>query len=123
MKTTTIICILASALLAVGAPPLVRIAWDDPGPEETALISSYIGHIGVESGVYTKEIPIGKPDGFKSTVEDLEVGKTYFLALTAVGKNGLESGYSNEISFTISPTPQAPTGLRIDVTVTVTISP
>jgi hypothetical protein len=116
-----LLILLLSGLMAVAAPPLVKLAWDDPGPAENALIANYKVYLGPEAGVYSRAVPIAGTDT-KATVEDLVVGETYFAVVKAIGKNGLESGPSNEITFTISPTPSAPNGLRVDVTVTVTVT-
>jgi hypothetical protein len=117
----TLLALLATLQLAVAAPPLVKLAWDDPGEAENAIIAGYKIFLGPESGVYSRTVPIAGIDT-KATVEDLVVGETYFSVVKAIGKNGLESGPSNEITFTISPTPGAPSGLRVDVTVTVTVT-
>ncbi len=46
-------------------------------------------------------------DGRVSTgaISNAVVGKTYYVSITSIGTNGLESGFANEVECTISNTP------------------
>ena len=95
MKTKLIALIPLFSSLLFAAPPMVKVAWDDPGPEERAIISHYRLHLGTVSGDYgaKKDLPSSSNGSFAGVYEDLVIGTTYFAAVTAVGTNGLESDY------------------------------
>jgi hypothetical protein len=110
MKTLAIL--LLSSLLSVAGD--IKIAWDRPTPEELLAdkIGGYRVHYGTESGVYTTSVDVGLV--WASTLTGLTDGTIYFSALTAYNTFGLESPFSNEISFRPLPTPPpAPTGFRV----------
>lgn len=72
----------------------VTLSWDDdPSPE----VAGYIVQYGVERGKYTASVIVG--NATTTTVPGLSGGITYFFAVTAYTSNGLESGFSNEVSF------------------------
>lgn len=58
-------------------------------------------HYGENSGAYTDSIDAGAQT--KAELADLPVGTTYFCAVTAYNALGMESDFSNEISFTVAP--------------------
>lgn len=73
----------------------VTLAWDaSPSPE----VTGYRIHLGVASGIYTSSGMVGKVT--TKTVSGLAGGVTYFLAISAYDASGLESTFSNEISYT-----------------------
>lgn len=72
----------------------VEVAWD-PNPESD--LAGYRTHVGTESGSYTRIINVGNVTGH--LFFGLKAGVRYFAAVTAYNQSGLESGYSNEISF------------------------
>lgn len=83
-------------------------------PIGTAVISYKFYH-GTVAGTY--------PDTKTSTTcgttfTGLAVGQHFFAATAIV--NGVESGLSNVASATVQPVPNAPTGLTVTVTITVT---
>ena len=83
----------------------VKLAWDlswEPN------IGGYRVHYGAQSGNYTETVDVG----YKVNAElpGLVVGETYYSAVTAYNTSGLESDYSNEISFTVSAPPENPEG-------------
>ena len=70
------------------------LAWDaHPDP----AVTGFRVHYGTASGNYTDSITVA--DVTTTTVPGLEDGVTYFFAITALNTDGLESGFSNEISF------------------------
>lgn len=72
----------------------VSLAWDiDPDP----TITGYRLHSGVESGNYTSSVVIGNVSSY--TLAGLERGTVYYFVITAINSIGLESDYSNEVSF------------------------
>lgn len=90
------------------APPgSVGLAWD---PSPSAEVVGYNIYYGVGSGVYTNVVKLGNVTN--ATVSGLVRGVTYFFAATAVARDGLESEFSNEVSYT-APRPPAPPVLRV----------
>ena len=72
----------------------VNLAWDThPDPE----VNAYRIHYGTARGVYTASIAVG--NNTQTTIPGLAEGVTYFFAITALNTSGLESGFSNEVSF------------------------
>jgi len=74
----------------------VTLTWDrNPEPD----IAGYYIYQGSESGNYTNVINVGMST--TNTVSDLVEGGAYYFAVTAYNLSGLESGFSNEISYTV----------------------
>ena len=67
------------------------LSWE---AEESAV--GYKVHFGTESTVYERTIDVRKVTNIK--LRKLENGKTYYVALAAYNKDGVESGYSEEFS-------------------------
>ena len=83
----------------------VTLAWD-PSPDTS--ISGYRLYEGVASRTYTTVIDVGHET--MATVSNLTSGVTYYFAVTAYDTNGLESDYSDEVSYTVPlPTNTPPT--------------
>ncbi len=99
---------LAAVLVLVGHAPSARaqssvtLAWD---PSVGGGIAGYRLYQGASSRSYTNVITTG--NATTATVSNLVRGATYFFAVTAYSTNGLESEYSNEITYTVSNTPPA----------------
>ena len=74
----------------------VVLAWD-PNPEPD--IAGYIIYYGVKSRKYDKKVDVGN---VTSGSVNLEEKATYYFAATAYNTSGLESDFSNEVSFTYS---------------------
>jgi hypothetical protein len=75
----------------------IKVAWDlswEPG------IAGYRVHYGTKSADYSDIVDVG----YEITAElpNLTPGVTYYSAVTAYNEFGLESEYSNEISFTVT---------------------
>jgi len=86
--------VLAAAVSAAAAD--VKLAWDantDPG------LAGYNVYYGAQSRVYSTSIKLGLQT--TCTVTGLPPG-TYYFAVTAYNTAGLESGYSNEVSTTVT---------------------
>jgi len=74
----------------------VNLAWD-PVPDQT--VAGYNVYYGTASGVYTNEIPAGAATS--SIVSGLAENVTYYFTVTAYDILGLESDFSNEVSYTV----------------------
>lgn len=73
----------------------VSLAWNkSPSPS----VTSYRLYYGGVSGNYTNSVLVGNVTS--NTVAGLTGGVTYFFATTAYDAAGMESTFSNEISFT-----------------------
>lgn len=83
----------------------VTLAWDgSPSPE----VTGYRVYYGAASGTYTNSVTVGNLT--TGTVPGLTAGATYYMAVIAFDANGLESTFSNEISYTVPVT--VPAGLH-----------
>ena len=74
----------------------VTLAWD---PSPGSDIAGYNIYYGPHTQVYTNTTPVGNVTN--ATIGGLLLGATYFFAATAVNTSGLESDFSNEVSYTV----------------------
>ena len=74
----------------------VTLAWDR-SPD--ADVTGYRLYYGVASGAYTNVTDVGNVD--TATLGGLKAGVTYYFAATAYDGSGLESDFSNEVSYTV----------------------
>ena len=88
---------------AVCADESVTLAWD-PNPEPD--LGGYIVYYGPRSRVYTNAINVGNVT--TNTVSGLEETGTYYFAVTAYNTNGLESDFSDEVSWSGARANRAP---------------
>jgi hypothetical protein len=91
----------AQFLQPTNPPATVMLAWD---PSTSADVGSYNVYYGVASGNYTNKVNVTSTN---ATIM-LARGATYYFACTAVSTNGLESLFSNEISYRPAVPPIAP---------------
>lgn len=78
----------------------VTLVWRDGDP----TVAGYDVYYGTASGVYTNVVDVG--DSTNATITGLEVGPTYYFAVTAYNTNGVQSAYSSVVSTLIgSPVP------------------
>jgi hypothetical protein len=102
---------LGSAFLAnLANANSVTLAWD---PSPGGNITSYTIYFGPASGVYTNSIDVGTATS--ATISNLVAGATYFFAATATDSSGLESEFSNEVSYTV-PSVSGPVPVTIQIT-------
>ncbi len=85
------------------AAPSVQLGWT--ASTDTAVVG-YTLYYGTASGVYTTTLDVG--NSTTAYVAPLTPGTTYYFVVTAYDSFGIESGYSNEASFT-APGAQTPT--------------
>jgi hypothetical protein len=90
--------LLASLLAGIGQSfaASVTLAWDlstDPS------VVGYKLYYGGSSRTYTNFVTVGATNS--ATITGLQMGATYYFAATAFDSAGLESEYSDEISYTI----------------------
>ncbi len=97
-------CIVLTALLLLTLSRTVAaevtLAWD-PSPD--ANVVRYYVYYGAGSADYTNRVNAGNATSV--TISNLLVAGGYYFAATAVDDSGLESDFSNEISYTV-PVPQ-----------------
>jgi hypothetical protein len=82
----------------------VTLAWD---PNTESDLAGYKVHYGTASHSYTNSLDVHNVT--TATVAGLSAGQTYFFAATAYNASGQESGYSNEVSYSVPAANGAPT--------------
>ena len=55
--------------------------------------------MGITNGTYTQVTDVQTATTY--TVQNLTSGTTYYFAVTAYDSNGLQSPYSNQVSYTV----------------------
>jgi len=85
------------------APANVTLAWD--ASTDTHVVGYHV-YYGSAPGFYTNMISVGSAT--LVTLSNLVRGATLYFAATAVASDGLESVFSNEISYTPPLRPAAP---------------
>lgn len=78
----------------------VALAWEAV-PETN--VTGYRVHVGTQSGVYTQTREAGLD--LSHVVTNLEFGKTYYFAVSAVNENAEASDFSTELAVTLAPPP------------------
>lgn len=89
--------IISIASAANPAPSSVTLAWD-PSPDPA--VTGYRVHYGVVVGQYTNSLAVGNATA--TTVAGLVNGVTYYFAITAYDASGVQSQFSNEISYQVA---------------------
>lgn len=97
-----VLLLFASSVASLRADAVVTLAWD---PSNDPAVTGYRVHFGLEPGNYSASMDAGNEA--TATIEGLETGLIYFFAATAYTADGLESGFSNEVSHQI-PVPPLP---------------
>jgi len=72
----------------------VALAWQ---PSSSTNVTSYRVYSGSASGNYTNSVLVGNVT--TNTVSGLASGATYYFSITAIGADGQESPFSNEINY------------------------
>jgi hypothetical protein len=94
-RSSTKVPVTLTVSPSVQPPPSATLSWD---PVTDPTLDGYIIHVGTESGLYTRTIPVGNLTSY--TVDSLSTGTTYFFAVTSHNEAG-ESQPSNEVSKSI----------------------
>ena len=81
----------------------VTLAWD---PSTSPEVAGYNLYYGGASQTYTNMVAVG--GATNATVSGLLPGARYFFAVTAIDISGLESDFSNEISYQVQGTQGVP---------------
>jgi fibronectin type III domain protein/VCBS repeat protein len=96
--------LLSGILLLAAAPSQaaqsVTLAWN---PTSGPSVAGYRVHESTSTGTYTQTISVG--NATTATISNLTAGRTYYFAVCAYNSAGVESAYSNQISFTATATP------------------
>jgi len=91
-----LICMLFCISPAVANAAQVTLAWD---PNREPDVAGYRLYYGTRSGNYPSMVDIR--NRASCTIANLESGKTYYFAATAYDYQGHESGFSDEIRYTV----------------------
>ena len=117
----TLLLLIASALLALTAhAATIKLAWDPSASDPTNGSVGYKVYYGAASATYTNTVNAGT--NLTASVTNLSKGQTYYFAATAYLTNGLESDYSQEISWSMPTNPPAPLNLHVTVAVVVDVN-
>ena len=109
MKAILLVLLLAGVAFA---EPGANLKWDYQ-VADLPLISKFLIYLGTESGVYTETVEVIPPWDQVTAAELVTLrfrlvkpGQVFFLAVTAQNVQGLESEYSNEITFRMPGKPE-----------------
>ena len=83
-------------LSSSGQTAQVTLTWD---PNTEPDLAGYDIYYGTSSGNYQSKTDVGNVTTY--TLNGLNIGVTYYLAATAYNAQGLESGFSNEVIYTV----------------------
>jgi hypothetical protein len=107
LSSLCLMCVAAAAqpfLVVSNPPPQVQLAWSPP---TTGVPSFYNVYWGTSSGQYTNALNVGNVTNVTLTVPTR--GVMFVYAVTAVDSHGLQSIFSNEVSYTAPNPPGPPT--------------
>lgn len=101
---------LATPMASAPANAQITLAWN---ASATPGVAGYKVYQGGASRAYTNTADVGN---VRSNAVSLARGATYFFAVTSYLPNGLESDFSNEVAYTATNKPAAPTlTLTVDI--------
>ena len=106
-----VIFALCSLPLPAASAAMVTLSWD--ANSEPDLVG-YILHYGTSSRDYLDGVDVGNTTG--CTISGLDPGQVYYFAVTAYNTVG-ESGFSEEVAYTIPDTPPPPSELQYELSV------
>ncbi len=90
------VCILGVIIASNAFASQVTLAWD---PSTESDVAGYRIHYGTASGSYSVHIDVHKVT--VCTLTGLEAEQTYYFAASVYDSAGNESGYSNEVGYTV----------------------
>src|SRR5207244_154249 len=108
---------LTAALTWSASAASVSLVWN---ASSGTNVAGYNVYYGVASRTYTNKVNVGNVTN--ATISGLIEGTTYFFAVTAYDQYGLESDYSNEMSYMVPVTPPANKAPTINQIANVTIN-
>lgn len=102
--------ILGALLLTPATAATVRLGWD---PNTESDLAGYRMYVGTASRSYTTNYNLGLVTTLSIT--NLAFDTTYYFAVTAVNAGGLESVYSNEVTYreSLPSAPAVPAGIAV----------
>lgn len=106
MRKLLALLAVSFALLTNALAASVTLEWN---PNTEPNLAGYRLYWGTSSRVYTSSMTILVPKT-TATVTGLSPGVTYYFAVTAFTTDGLESDYSDEVSYTVPGLPVPPPG-------------
>lgn len=115
MKTALGLCLCLAALTCsaqlspTNRPPTVTLAWD---PSPSTNVTGYNIYYGPNSRAYTNKVDVSNVTNATLT---LRYGTLYYFAATAYDGSGLESDFSNEVSYQFPYVPGAPQMFRLSI--------
>jgi len=113
------VCAQAQWLGPSNPPPSVKLAWD-AATNNLTPITNYFLYYGQGSRQYTVKLVVGL--NLTLTVPNLTRGTMYYFAATAQDANGMESDFSNEISWQPTYVPSPPR-MKAPVVLTAQVKP
>jgi hypothetical protein len=94
------------AAAPTGGVTNVTLSWAAPTENTDGSPVGFLGgyrvYYGTASQQYTTTIDVANPGLTTYVIDNLEIGVTYYFALTAVSGAGVESALSSELAVTIS---------------------
>jgi len=96
LHLTPLFFLLCAMLSAAAYAASVELEWD---PNTEPQLAGYKVYWGNSSGNYTNSKNVGNTTF--CTITGLDEGKTYYFAATAYDGDGTESGYSDQITYTV----------------------
>ena len=102
-------CALSLAPCAVANAATVTIGWDQNLESD---IAGYKIHYGTVIGNYQYDVDVGNHTS--CTISGLAEGTTYYFTATAYNTGNIESGFSEELAYTIPTLPSPPSSTDTD---------
>ncbi len=96
MVLPSAVCVLCAIMASNAFASQVTLAWD---PITESDVAGYRIHYGTASGSYSEHIDVHNVT--VCTLTGLVAEKTYYFAATVYDSAGNESGYSNEVGYTV----------------------
>ncbi len=96
---STIVCFLCCLFfgeISLQATQNVTLAWN---PSTDSTVAGYKIYYGSASGNYTNVVDVGNVTN--ATISGLVEGVTYYFAATCYNSSGIQSPFSNEVSYTV----------------------
>ena len=94
--TVPVTLIVTASTPTVSIGTTATLTWN---PNIDADLAGYKIHMGTSSGMYGTPIVVGNVTSY--AMNNLQIGKTYYFAITAYDTAGNESLYSAEVSKSI----------------------